>query len=184
MKERLDVLLVNKGLAASREKAKAVIMAGIVYVDGQKEDKAGSTFDSEKAVEEANSLGIKFEQIFVQKEKASKYSNFKNIILANEAVMKKISTTDTAPDIIAVAHQLSFTAKDFAKKSKIVLLENIKDSGNLGTIIRTCTALGIDGLILSGETADIYNPKTVRSAVGNLFKIPFINIKSTCVTNN
>lgn len=44
MKERLDVLLVSRGLAASREKAKAVIMAGIVYVDGQKEDKAGSTF--------------------------------------------------------------------------------------------------------------------------------------------
>ena len=44
MKERLDVLLVNRGLAASREKAKAVIMAGIVYVDGQKVDKAGATF--------------------------------------------------------------------------------------------------------------------------------------------
>ena len=44
MKERLDVLLVSRGLAASRDKAKAVIMAGIVYVDGQKEDKAGSTF--------------------------------------------------------------------------------------------------------------------------------------------
>ena len=44
MEERLDVLLVNRGLAASREKAKAVIMAGIVYVDGQKEDKAGATF--------------------------------------------------------------------------------------------------------------------------------------------
>ena len=44
MKERLDVLLVSRGLAASREKAKAVIMAGIVYVDGQKEDKAGATF--------------------------------------------------------------------------------------------------------------------------------------------
>ena len=41
MKERLDVLLVNKGLATSREKAKAIIMSGNVYVDGQKEDKAG-----------------------------------------------------------------------------------------------------------------------------------------------
>ena len=45
MKERLDVLLVNLGLAPSREKAKAIIMAGQVYVNGQKEDKAGSTFD-------------------------------------------------------------------------------------------------------------------------------------------
>lgn len=49
MKERLDVLLVKKGLAPSREKAKAVIMAGRVYVDGQKEDKAGSVFDEEGA---------------------------------------------------------------------------------------------------------------------------------------
>lgn len=46
MKERLDVLLVSRGLAASREKAKAVIMAGQVYVKGQKEDKAGTMFDS------------------------------------------------------------------------------------------------------------------------------------------
>lgn len=49
MKERLDVLLVKKGLAPSREKAKAVIMSGSVYVDGQKEDKAGSVFDEESA---------------------------------------------------------------------------------------------------------------------------------------
>ena len=50
-KERLDVLLVNRGLAVSREKAKAVIMSGCVYVDGQKEDKAGSTFPEEAQIE-------------------------------------------------------------------------------------------------------------------------------------
>ena len=49
MKERLDVLLVERGLASSREKAKVLIMAGEVYVNGQKEDKAGSTFDTEKS---------------------------------------------------------------------------------------------------------------------------------------
>ncbi len=51
MKERLDVLLVKKNLAESREKAKAVIMSGIVYVDGQKEDKAGACFDPEAEIE-------------------------------------------------------------------------------------------------------------------------------------
>ena len=51
MKERLDVLLVKKNLAESREKAKAIIMSGIVYVDGQKEDKAGSTFEETAQVE-------------------------------------------------------------------------------------------------------------------------------------
>ena len=50
-KKRLDVLLVEKGLAESREKAKASIMAGIVYVNGEKEDKAGSTFEETAEIE-------------------------------------------------------------------------------------------------------------------------------------
>ena len=51
MKDRLDILLVKRGLAESREKAKAIIMSGIVYVDGQKEDKAGQTFAEEVDIE-------------------------------------------------------------------------------------------------------------------------------------
>ncbi len=51
MKERLDVLLVKRGLAESREKAKAIIMSGIVYVDGQKEDKAGTAFEEAVSIE-------------------------------------------------------------------------------------------------------------------------------------
>ena len=51
MKERLDVLLVKRNLAESREKAKALIMSGIVYVNGQKEDKAGTTFDETAPIE-------------------------------------------------------------------------------------------------------------------------------------
>ena len=50
-KERLDVLLVNRGLASSREKAKSVIMSGIVFVDGEREDKAGAAFDSKVTIE-------------------------------------------------------------------------------------------------------------------------------------
>lgn len=50
MKKRLDVLLVEKGLASSREKAKAIIMSGVVFVDGQREDKAGSAFDETKEI--------------------------------------------------------------------------------------------------------------------------------------
>ena len=51
MKERLDVLMVRKNLAASREKAKALIMSGIVYVNGQKEDKAGTAFEDTAQIE-------------------------------------------------------------------------------------------------------------------------------------
>ena len=60
MKERLDVLLVRQGLAESREKAKAVIMSGSVYVNGQKEDKAGTMFDVEKARLEVRGNTLKY----------------------------------------------------------------------------------------------------------------------------
>lgn len=60
MKERLDVLLVNQGLATSREKAKAVIMSGDVYVNGQKEDKAGTMFDPEKVKLEVRGEKLKY----------------------------------------------------------------------------------------------------------------------------
>lgn len=73
MKERLDVLLVKKNLAESREKAKAVIMSGIVYVDGQKEDKAGSIFEDTALVEVRGSTlkyvsrgGLKLEKAMEQ----------------------------------------------------------------------------------------------------------------------
>ena len=69
MKERLDVLLVKQGLADSREKAKVLIMAGDVYVNGQKEDKAGSTFDEEKSNIEVRgvvSLACMFRDDFVE----------------------------------------------------------------------------------------------------------------------
>ena len=73
MKERLDVLLVKKNLAESREKAKAVIMSGIVYVDGQKEDKAGSMFENTALVEVRGSTlkyvsrgGLKLEKAMEQ----------------------------------------------------------------------------------------------------------------------
>ncbi|MCR5594849.1 MAG: TlyA family RNA methyltransferase [Lachnospiraceae bacterium] len=60
MKERLDVLLVERGLAESREKAKALIMSGIVYVDGIKEDKAGTNFDKETSAIEVRGNTLKY----------------------------------------------------------------------------------------------------------------------------
>ena len=60
MKERLDVILVEQGYAASREKAKAIIMSGNVFVDGQREDKAGTTFDTEKVKIEVKGATLKY----------------------------------------------------------------------------------------------------------------------------
>lgn len=60
MKERLDVILVSEGHAPSREKAKAIIMSGNVFVDGQREDKAGAVFDPQKIKLEVKGSSLKY----------------------------------------------------------------------------------------------------------------------------
>ncbi len=133
-----------------------------------------------KAIKEAFDFGINIEHVFVLNSSASKY-NFLNekIILTNEPVLKKISTTETPPDAVAVGYQLDFSPEILKKAQKVILLENIKDAGNLGTILRSASAFNADAVVLYGhDTVDFYNPKCVRASVGNLWKIPVINIEN------
>lgn len=134
--------------------------------------------EGEKSVKEAFEAGIEIENVFVLAEKSFLYSYLKEkLILTNTAVLKKISTTDTAPEVVAVAKQKVYDKKVLEKCKKVVLLENIRDLGNLGTILRSSVAFGADAVVLYGDCADLYNPKCVRSSVGNLWKIPVLQIK-------
>ena len=133
--------------------------------------------EGEKCVTEAINAGIKIDKIFVLQDKANKYKLI-NPILTTEQVLKKISTTESAPEIIAVGEKRKFSINDIKLSKKLILLENIKDMGNLGTILRTACAFKADGVILYGkECADIYNPKCVRASVGNLWKLPVVYIE-------
>lgn len=138
-----------------------------------------------KAISEAYYCEIEIEKIFVLKEKFEKYAFIKDkLILTTEPVLKKISTTDSAPDAVAVAKQKIFTLDDIKEAKRVILLENIKDLGNLGTILRTAKAFSQDAIILFGDTVDLYNPKCVRSAVGNLWKLPVVQIKDFKILKN
>lgn len=131
-----------------------------------------------KTIEEAFHAGIIIDYAFVLAEKSNDYKFLGDkVILTNEAVLKKISTTDSAPDAVAVANKKEYDISVLRNAKKVVLLENIKDLGNLGTILRTSVAFGADAVVLYGESADLYNPKCVRASVGNLWKIPVVEIK-------
>ena len=132
-----------------------------------------------KAIKEAFNFGIKLEYVFVQKEKINEYNFVKNYIIeTNSAVLKKLSTTESAPEAVAVGYQKTYDKNVLKNAKKVLLLEDIKDLGNFGTIIRTSVAFGADAIVLFGESVDIYNPKSVRASVGNLWKIPIIQILS------
>ena len=131
-----------------------------------------------KAIDEAYRANIKIDKIFLKEECAEKYSFLKDkFIFTTDAILKKISTTTTSPNAVAVAKQKLFTFDDVKSAKTVLLLENIKDLGNLGTILRTSVAFSVDAIILFGDTVDFYNPKCVRAAVGNLWKIPVVQTK-------
>ena len=133
-----------------------------------------------KCVEEAyKNPKIKLERVFVLSEKQNKYSYLDcEVIETTSAVLKKISTTDSAPEIVGIAFQPKNDMELLKKSKRVVLLENISDAGNLGTIIRSASAFNIDSIVLYGDTVDIYNPKCVRSTVGNLWKTNIVTKKT------
>lgn len=134
--------------------------------------------EGKKAVEGLKKAGYQIEEIFIKDGYENKFSNFDTgkSYIVNDAVMSKISTTKTPGEIIAVVEQKEYKIKDFTAKKRLILLENIKDAGNLGTILRTSKAFEVDGVLLLGETIDLYNPKVVRASVG-CFDIPVVNIQ-------
>ncbi len=92
-----------------------------------------------------------------------------------EEVFKKISATITPQGILAVVKQSHYELEQLCKKDNplLFILEDIQDPGNLGTIIRTAEGAGVDGIVMSRNTVDVYNPKTIRSTMGSIYRMPF-----------
>ena len=134
--------------------------------------------EGEKALSDITENNIKIRDIFVSDIK-NLPENFpeNKVTVVNEAVTKKLSSSVSAPKIITVAEQKKYSVSEFREMNRLILLENISDPGNLGTIIRSAAAFGFQGIILLGNCVDAYNPKVIRSAAGNFFKIPTINLQ-------
>lgn len=93
---------------------------------------------------------------------------------ASEEVISYLSTTVTPQGIIAVVPMIHLELEEMLEVSPPVLLvaNRVRDPGNLGNIIRTSDAAGIGGMVVCRESADLYNPKTVRSTAGSVFHLP------------
>ena len=85
-------------------------------------------------------------------------------------VMKKISSTDSIPNVVGV----SLKKEESLLGDRLLLLDNLQDPGNLGTIIRSSKAFNIDTIVISPTTVDMYNPKVLRATEGMIFHINII----------
>ena len=97
-----------------------------------------------------------------------------DVEFVTEEVLDVMADTVTPQGFVAVAHQFPTSVKDiFARHPRLLaVLEEVRDPGNLGTIVRAADSAGVDAVILTGRTVDLYNPKVVRSTTGSLFHIP------------
>ncbi|MBE6837470.1 MAG: RNA methyltransferase [Ruminococcus sp.] len=102
----------------------------------------------------------------------SKLDENKKFCITKE-IADKISLEDNNQGIFVVAKKLDleFSKENLDEKGKYVVLNHLQDPGNVGTLLRTADAVGADGVVLTGNCCDLYNPKVVRSAMGSMGRI-------------
>lgn len=142
---------------------------GLFVVEGSKlvgeapKDRIVAVYATEKAFEENPFL-----------------EDYKDLLeLVTDKVFNKMTDTKTPQGVLALVKKEESNIEALMEGDKIpliVFLENLRDPGNLGTILRMSEAAGVTGIIMSMETADIYNPKTVRSTMGSIYRMPFVYV--------
>lgn len=152
-----------------------LIKQTIALANKKERDKTGLfVLEGERLVSEINDTDL-IEYVIVSEDYKGEYPATNKICLTNNSVFAKLSDTVNPQGIIAVCHKFKHKeeyAFDNCENPLFVILENVQDPGNLGTIIRTADAAGADGVFLSKGTVDLYNPKVVRSTMGSLFHLP------------
>ncbi len=101
--------------------------------------------------------------------------------MVKDEVFRKCADTFTPQGVLCVVSKKHYTLSDLIKGAKepnpvYLVLETLQDPGNLGTIMRTAEGAGVAGIIMNEEAVDIYNPKTVRSTMGSIYRMPFVYV--------
>ena len=125
-------------------------------------------------VQEAQAAEIKLKDVFISQRGLAEWSDWieeklNDYYLVSDEVLKTLASQPTPQGIIAVAEIPSKEAIDFS--GAWLLLDNVQDPGNVGTMIRTADAAGFTGVLLGQCSADLYNPKTLRSTQGSLYHV-------------
>ena len=156
-----------KNLAQLIKKSKVRTEQGVYIVEGVKmfqeapRDEIVKVYISEELFEKGNLkdslLGIPYE------------------VLKTD-VFNHVADTKTPQGILCVMKQKNYTLDQLTagKCPLLLVLENLQDPGNLGTMMRTAEGAGVTGVLLSRGCVDIYNPKTIRSTMGSIYRVPFL----------
>lgn len=104
--------------------------------------------------------------------------------IVSEDVFRRMCDTQTPQGILCVAQRPEYSLDQLLQTPSplFVVLENLQDPGNLGTIIRTGEGAGVTGVIMGRGTVDVYNSKTIRATMGSVYRVPFVYEDDLCGT--
>ena len=99
--------------------------------------------------------------------------------ILSDSVFAYVSDTKTPQGILAIVKRKNYKLEDIISHENphLMVLDNLQDPGNLGTIFRTAEAAGVTGIVLSKDCVDIYNPKVIRSTMGAIYRMPFVYVE-------
>ena len=103
--------------------------------------------------------------------------------IVTDNVFMRMADTQTPQGIMAVVRMSDTDLEGILSDKRnplLLIIENLQDPGNLGTIVRMAEGAGVTGIIMSSNTVDIYNPKTIRSTMGSLYRVPVIYVDDIC----
>ena len=183
-------MLSNKEVITSRQNPTVKQICALLDKKSRRESGL-FRFDGIKLFGEAVACGLSIERVVlslgasgnvrdaVEREIERGRLETSRVLLVGEEVFSKISEERSPEGIVTVARALeqkhrTHTELDgfcIGREERILVAESLRDPGNLGTVIRSCAALGIDRLVISDDCADLYNPKTIRAAMGGLFRM-------------
>ena len=155
--------------ARERKKNKEYVVEGVRMVSEVPADLLVKIYMSERF----HSNNPEYVHELVKKQGISSDS----IEIVADNVFDRMSQTQTPQGIMAVVRMKDSSISDMLTDNPLlILVENLQDPGNLGTILRTGEGAGINGVIMSHDTVDIYNPKVTRSTMGSIFRVPFVYV--------
>ena len=157
-------LLQLQKKSKSRNEEKVFIVEGLRMFSEVPEDRVEKVYISES--------------LYNKKKQELSLERFSYEVLSN-SVFEHVSDTKTPQGILCIVKQNIYNIEDLLKieNPHFMVLDNLQDPGNLGTIVRTAEGAGVNAVFLSKESVDIYNPKTIRSTMGSIYRMPVVYVE-------
>ncbi len=170
--------------ARMRRKERKYVVEGIRMFMEAPPELIAEVYISETFRRKAGVKGSQEEACLMHLEEREKGMPADFVTEVSDDVFRKFADTVNPQGILAVMDMAEASPDKMLETEKplLVLLENLQDPGNLGTILRTAEGAGVNGIVLSRDCVDLYNPKVIRSTMGAIYRVPFLYAEDLTAT--